>query len=30
MDLRRLRKQELVQNSLGVLVQPELQVSVGK
>jgi len=30
MDLRRLRKQELVRNALGVLTQPELQVSVGK
>lgn len=30
MDLRRLRKQELVRNALRVLTQPELQVSVGK
>lgn len=30
MDLRRLRKQELVRNALEVLTQPELQVSVGK
>lgn len=30
MGLRRLRKQELVQNALSVLTQLELQVSVGK
>lgn len=30
MDLRRLREQELVRSALGVLTQPELQVSVGK